>query len=112
MKLLFYLVFSSTLLAEVNPWGLSLFERIVNRKHISHIIMEVRPDHYRVSLIVSDRFPYNYKTVSYAFYLKYKDAPTAQKTAEILDKHLDLGLEVKLYLKGSEISSYQLLGKE
>ena len=71
--------------------------------------MEVRPDHYRVSLIVSDRFPYNYKSTSYAFFIRYKDAKTAQDTAKLLDKHLDAGYEVKLFLKGSEISSYKLI---
>jgi len=109
-KVFLYLFITITLASETNPWGLSLFERIVNRKHISHIIMETRPDHYRVSLIVSDRFPYNYKSVSYAFFLRYQDAKTAQETARILDKHLDLGLEIKLFLKGSEVTSYKLLG--
>ena len=47
--------------------------------------MEVRPDHYRVSLIVSDRFPYNFKSTSYAFFIRYQDAKTAQATASILD---------------------------
>ena len=112
MKVLLYLIVSFSLLAETNPWGLSLFERIVNRKHISHIVMEVRPDHYRVSLIVSDRFPYNFKSTSYFFFLRYQDAKTAQTTANILDKHLDQGLEVKLFLKGSEVTSYRLPGKD
>ncbi len=109
MKLILYFFTVTAILAETNPWGLSLFERILNRKHISHIIMETRPDHYRVTLIVSDRFPYNYKSSSYAFYLKYQDANTAQNTAKELDKHLDMGLEIKLFLKGSEIQSYKLL---
>jgi hypothetical protein len=109
MKVLLYLFVHFALFAETNPWGLSLFERIVNRKHISHIVMEVRPDHYRVSLIVSDRFPYNYKSTSYAFFIRYQDAKTAQDTAKLLDKHLDAGYEVKLFLKGSEISSYKLI---
>lgn len=74
--------------------------------------MEVRPDHYRVSLIVSDRFPYNFKSTSYAFFIRYQDAKTAQATASILDKHLDQGLEVKLFLKGSEITSYKLISKD
>lgn len=111
MKVFLYLFATISLASETNPWGLSLFERIVNRKHISHIVMETRPDHYRVSLIVSDRFPYNYKSTSYPFFLRYQDAKTAQETARNLDKHLDLGLEIKLFLKGSEVTSYKLLGK-
>ena len=108
-KFIFYLFTAFSLASETNPWGLSLFERIVNRKHISHIVMETRSDHYRVSLVVSDRFPYNYKSSSYAFFIRYQDANTAQETAKKLDKHLDLGLDVKLFLKGSEIKSYKLL---
>lgn len=111
-KVLIYLFTAFSIASETNPWGLSLFERIVNRKHISHIVMETRSDHYRVSLIVSDRFPYNYKSSSYAFFIRYQDASTAQETAKKLDKHLDLGLEVKLFLKGSEIKSYKLLESE
>lgn len=105
------MIASFAIFAETNPWGLSLFERIVNRKHISHIVMEVRPDHYRVTLIVSDRFPYNYKSTSYAFFIRYKDAKSAQEVATTLDKHLDSGEELKLYLNGSEIISYKLLNK-
>jgi len=111
-KVFFYLLTTFSILSETNPWGLSIFERIVNRKHISHIVMETRADHFRVSLIVSDRFPYNFKSQSYTFFLRYQDPTTAQETAKKLDKHLDLGLEIKLFLIGSEIKSYKLLGRE
>lgn len=110
MKVLFYILIPLSILAEQNPWGLSIFERILNRKHISHIVMETRPDHYRVTLITSDRFPYNYKSTSYPFYLKYKTASEARIVAKSFDEHLDKGLEIKIFLKGSEIVSYKLLG--
>ncbi|MBE8345697.1 hypothetical protein IQA88_18705, partial [Leptospira interrogans serovar Pomona] len=37
--------FGSLESAETNPWDLSIHERIINRKHVSHIIIETRADH-------------------------------------------------------------------
>lgn len=52
---------------ETNPWNLSIGERIINRKHVSHIIIETRVDHFRVSILLNERFPYNYKSKSGSF---------------------------------------------
>ncbi|MBE7410824.1 MAG: hypothetical protein L6Q54_08490 [Leptospiraceae bacterium] len=104
----FFLIssFFSFALFSHNPWDLKITERIVNRKHISHIILETRPDHYRITLLVSDRFPYNYKSKSYPLYLKIENEKIAITTAKELDQYLDRGFELSLHLKGSEIISF------
>lgn len=109
--LLLVLFFSQFYLSaeEINPWSLPIYERIVSRKNISNIVLETRPDHYRVTLILSDRFPYNYKGRSYAFFIKYEDVKEAMETAKSFDKHLDSGKEIYIYLDGSRIKSYKFL---
>lgn len=60
-------LFGSLESAETNPWDLSIRERIINRKHVSHIVIETRADHVRVALLLSERYPYNYKSGSGSF---------------------------------------------
>ncbi len=74
--------------------------------------MESRPDHFRVTLITSDRFPYNYKSVSYPFFIRFKEAAKAREVAKSIDEHLEKGYEMRIFLKGSEIVSYKLLGND
>lgn len=80
----------------------------MNRKNISHIVLENRPEYFRVTLIVSDRFPYNYKAVSYPLYIPVASASEALSKARELDKYLDCGYNMKVILNGSEIIDYQL----
>jgi hypothetical protein len=107
--LLCFLITYSIIFSETNPWSLPIFERIVNRKQISHIIFENRATEYRISFLVCDRFPYNYKSKSYAFFIKFNSADERQKRADEFDKHLEEGKEVKFYLNGSEIKKYEFL---
>ena len=77
LPLVLFFLFSSTLLPETNPWDLPITVRILNRKHISHFTIGARQENYAVYLIVNDRFPYNYKSTSYAFYILFSEAKKA-----------------------------------
>ncbi|MDX1960354.1 MAG: hypothetical protein SFU98_17420 [Leptospiraceae bacterium] len=103
-------LFCISIFCEENPWSHGLFKRIINRKHINHLILETRIDHYRLTLIVSDRFPYNYKSAQYPFFFRFKTLEEALKMQKIFDKHLDSGEEIKLFLEGSQIMEFELLG--
>jgi hypothetical protein len=96
---------------EYNPWDLGLFTRIISRKNVGHLVIETRPDHYRVTFLVSDRFPYNYKSAQYPFFIRYRSEVEALEIAKKFDKHLDSGYEIKLNLNGSQIVHYELLNK-
>lgn len=93
---------------ETNPWNLSIGERIINRKHVSHIIIETRVDHFRVSILLNERFPYNYKSRSGSFFIRVNDEKEALKISEKLDQYLESGWNLKIYLSGSEIVRYDL----
>jgi hypothetical protein len=112
LKNTFFLTFficSVTAYAERNPWTLSISERVINRKNVSHIVIETRTDHFRVNLILSDRFPYNYKSVSYPFFIRVPDAKNANQLADRLSSVLETGKNMYIRLNGSEIVKYTLL---
>ncbi|MBM9577032.1 hypothetical protein JWG45_07675 [Leptospira sp. 201903070] len=94
--------------AETNPWSLPIYERIINRKHVSHIVIETRTDHLRVTLLLSERFPYNYKATSGSFFIRVNTEKEALEISEKLDKYLESGWNLKIYLSGSEITRYDL----
>ncbi|WP_425269827.1 hypothetical protein [Leptospira perdikensis] len=79
--------------------------RILTRKEVSHIVMERRSDHFRVTLIVSERFPYNYKALSHLFFFRMEDEKKAFELANQMDKYLDTGKAFTITLNGSEIQT-------
>ncbi|MCU0824268.1 MAG: hypothetical protein MUF77_06460 [Leptospira sp.] len=93
------------LLAEVNPWNLRPDVRILSRKEVSHMVVETRVDHVRLTLIVSERFPYNYKMMSFPLYFRLEDEKKALELANQMDKYLDSGKAFTITLNGSEIQS-------
>lgn len=101
-------IFGSLESAETNPWDLSIRERIINRKHVSHIVIETRADHVRVALLLNERYPYNYKSGSGSFFIRVNDEKEALEISEKLDRYLESGWNLKVYLSGSEITRYDL----
>ncbi len=101
-------IFGSLESAETNPWDLSIRERIINRKHVSHIVIETRADHVRVALLLNERYPYNYKSRSGSFFIRVNDEKEALEISEKLDRYLESGWNLKVYLSGSEITRYDL----
>lgn len=92
-----------------NPWELPKDERILNRKDVSHIVLETRPGGFRVTLLINERFPYNYKSKSAAFYYSnIKDSKEGLDLAEKLDRYLKSGFNMKIRFNGSEIYEFIL----
>lgn len=96
---------------EINPWDLSLFERIIHRKNVSHLIIEARREEFRLTLMVSDRFPYNYKSRQYPFYMRFQNEKDALHTLKKFDEQLQSGYEIYIRLNGSEIIHYRFLDR-
>ncbi|TGK05076.1 hypothetical protein EHO59_07840 [Leptospira semungkisensis] len=87
-----------------NPWSLHNDERIINRKHVSQIVLETRSNGFRLTLLVNERFPYNYKSKSFAlYYSNIKNAKEGLEFAEKLDRYLNSGHNMKIRINGSEI---------
>ncbi|WP_246047180.1 hypothetical protein [Leptospira ognonensis] len=101
---LYFLVFFS-LLSQSNPWNRLPTTRILSRKDVSHIVLEARTDHVRVTLLVSERFPYNYKANSFPFFFRMEDEKKAKELATQLDTYLDSGKSFTITLSGSEVTS-------
>ncbi|WCL50264.1 hypothetical protein [Leptospira sp. GIMC2001] len=96
-------VHSSVICQEINPWDLSIQERILTRKNISHIVLDPRKEEYRVSLITSERYPYNFKSVSFPLFFRLETEEQAMRMMRKLDAYLETGEAITVQLKGSEI---------
>lgn len=94
-----------------NPWLMAIDERILNRKQISHLVLENRPNEYRLTILVSDRFPYSYKAQSYPFFIQVNSETELLQLSKVWDQYLETGGEVYIRLKGSQIVGYRFLQK-
>ncbi len=101
---LYFLVFFS-LLSESNPWNRLPTTRVLSRKDVSHIVLEARPDHFRVTLLVAERFPYNYKANSAPFFFRMADEKKAMELATEIDQYLETGKSFTITLSGSEVTN-------
>jgi hypothetical protein len=88
---------------DLNPWRLSLQERILTRKNISHILVDPRQEEFRLVLLVSDRFPYNYKQTSFPFFFRLQNEKEAGYLLKKISDYLETGEAMTIRLNGSEI---------
>ena len=101
--LIIYLLNSYLLSQEFNPWNLDITKRVIHRKDVSHIVMDPRVDHFRVVLILGDRFPYNFKSRQFGLFIKTTNEVEAMQIMNQFDKQLETGREIVLKLNGSRI---------
>lgn len=104
-----WIVASNLLLAgvvfavDINPWNLTIQERILTRKNISHLLIDPRRDEYRLVLITSERYPYNYKSQSFPLFFRLETETEAMDLMNKMDKYLESGEAITIRLNGSEI---------
>lgn len=103
IRILILFISISLYAGEFNPWNLDITKRVIHRKNVSHILIDPRVDHYRVVLVLGDRFPYNYKSRQYTFYIKASTEEEALELFRKFDIQLDSGNEILLKLNGSRI---------
>ncbi len=104
--LIFLCVFVNSLsadLGEHNPWLWQPTTRVLTRKNVSHLVVEKRPSHYRVTMLVSDRYPYSFKGSNFPFFIRFETEKEALDWTEKLDQYLVSGERFTIRLKGSEI---------
>jgi hypothetical protein len=97
------LIVSSIFSIEFNPWDLSIDQRVLDRKTISQIVIDPRVDEFRLVLIASERYPYNFKTVSFAFFFRLATFEEANQLMHKIDRYLESGQQMTVKLDGSEI---------
>lgn len=88
---------------DINPWNLTIQERILTRKNISHLLIDPRKNEYRLVLITSERYPYNYKSQSFPLFFRLETETEAIDLMNKMDKYLESGEAITIQLNGSEI---------
>jgi hypothetical protein len=88
---------------DINPWNLTIQERILTRKNISHLLIDPRKNEYRLVLITSERYPYNYKSQSFPLFFRLETEAEAMYLMNKMDKYLESGEAITIQLNGSEI---------
>lgn len=82
-----------------------LFERVLNRKHVSNLIIDGRADHFRLVLLLHHPRPWNYKSMNHSLYFRFEDIGKLMDLAKYLDAYLEGGYNFKIKLQGSRIKS-------
>lgn len=88
---------------DINPWDLSIQERILTRKNISHLIVEPRLEEYRLVMLTGERFPYNYKSQSFPLFFRLETEKQALDLVKKISDYLETGQAMTVKLNGSEI---------
>lgn len=66
----------------------TLFEKIVWERKVSHLVMEFHNNEYRVTLLMMEEYPHNYKGQNYPIYFAFKSFPDAAKKFEAMNTFL------------------------
>jgi hypothetical protein len=87
----------------------TLFEKIVWERKVSHLVMEVRGDEYRVTLLMMEEYPYNYKGQNYPIYFGFKSFAAAAQKLEAMNYLLRNNGVMAVGINGSKIIHERLL---
>lgn len=87
----------------------TLFEKIVWERKVSHLVMEIHRDEYRVTLLMMEEYPFNYKAQNYPIYFAYPTFGEAAKKFEALNLFLRNEGVMAVGLKGSQIIHERIL---
>lgn len=66
----------------------TLFEKIVWERKVSHLVMGVEKDEYRVILLMMEEYPHNYKGQNYPIHFAFKTFPEAAQKFEAMNHFL------------------------
>lgn len=87
----------------------TLFEKTVWRSKVSHILLEERAGKNRVTLLMMERYPYNYKSQNYPIYFEYENYKEAFDKLIALDKFLSASGVMRVKLNGAKIIDSRIL---
>lgn len=79
----------------------TLFEKIVWERKVSHLVMEFHNNEYRVTLLMMQEYPHNYKSETYPVYFAFKSFTDAALKFE----------QMNLFLRNNGVMAIGLNGK-
>lgn len=87
----------------------TLFEKIVWERKVSHLVMEFQSNEYRVTLLMMDSYPYNYKAQTYPVFFAYSSFADAAKKFELMNHFLRNNGVMAVGLDGKRIVKERVL---
>lgn len=87
----------------------TLFEKIVWERKVSHLVMEFQNDEYRVTLLMMDEYPWNYKAQNYPIYFAFKNFSEAAAKFEAMNHFLRNSGVMAVGLDGKKIIHERVL---
>jgi hypothetical protein len=87
----------------------TLFEKIVWERKVSHLVMEFHNNEYRVTLLMMEEYPYNYKGQNYPIHFAFKTFPEAAKKFEAMNLFLRNNGVMAVGIEGKKIVKERIL---
>ena len=84
-------------------------KKTVWRRKVSHLVLETVEDRHRVTLLMMERYPYNYKGQNYPIYYEYRNFEQAMQKYIRLDKFLSASGVMRVKIHGSLITDEKIL---
>lgn len=87
----------------------TLFEKIVWERKVSHLVMEFHSQEYRVTLLMMEEYPYNYKGQNYPIHFAFKSFAEAAKKYESMNHFLRNNGVMAVGIDGKKIVREKIL---
>lgn|GEM_PF-1841683 len=87
----------------------TLFEKIVWERKVSHLVMEFQNNEYRVTLLMMQEYPHNYKSENYPIHFAFKSFGDAAKKFETMNHFLRNNGVMAVGLDGKRIVRERVL---
>jgi hypothetical protein len=87
----------------------TLFEKIIWERKVSHLVMEFQNNEYRVTLLMMQEYPYNYKSHTYPIHYVFKTFAEAAEKFESLNYFLRNNGVMAVGLNGKKIVRERIL---
>jgi len=87
----------------------TLFEKIVWERKVSHLVMETLQNEYRVTLLMMEEYPHNYKGQNYPIHFAFKTFPEAAQKFEAMNHFLRNNGVMAVGLDGKKIVKERIL---
>lgn len=87
----------------------TLFEKIVWERKVSHLVMEFQSNEYRVTLLMMQEYPHNYKSQTYPIHFAFKTFPEAAERFATMNHFLRNNGVMAVGLNGKKIVRERIL---
>lgn len=87
----------------------TLFEKIVWERKVSHLVMEHQGNEYRVTLLMMEEYPHNYKGQNYPIHFAFKNFAEAATKYEFMNNFLRNNGVMAVGIDGKRIVKERIL---